>query len=66
MFLVVALVVGIIAGPLVANGIDPYSWDDMNEITKQITRCVIAIQVFPHVQLMIKVMMLMCIRRSWL
>ncbi|KAI7875204.1 Sodium/hydrogen exchanger, partial [Lichtheimia hyalospora FSU 10163] len=41
----VALVVGIIAGPLVANGIDPYSWDDMNEITKQITRCVIAIQV---------------------
>lgn len=43
--IVVALVVGIIAGPLVANGIDPYSWDDMNEITKQITRCVIAIQV---------------------
>lgn len=41
----VAVVVGIIAGPLVANGINPYSWNDTDEITKQLTRCVIAIQV---------------------
>ncbi|KAI7858980.1 Cation/H+ exchanger, partial [Circinella umbellata] len=41
----VALIVGIIAGPLVANGLNPYDWDDTDEITKQITRCVIAIQV---------------------
>jgi len=41
----VAVIVGIIAGPLVANGINPYSWNDTDEITKQLTRCVIAIQV---------------------
>ncbi|CDS08464.1 hypothetical protein LRAMOSA09826 [Lichtheimia ramosa] len=41
----VALVVGIIAGPLVANGFNPYDWNDTDEITKEITRCVIAIQV---------------------
>ncbi|KAM3579389.1 Na+/H+ antiporter [Umbelopsis sp. WA50703] len=41
----VAVVVGIIAGPLVSNGINPYSWQDTDEITKQLTRCVIAIQV---------------------
>jgi hypothetical protein len=39
------VVVGILAGPLVANGINPYSWNDTDEITKQLTRCVIAIQV---------------------
>jgi hypothetical protein len=39
------VVVGIIAGPLVSNGINPYSWQDTDEITKQLTRCVIAIQV---------------------
>jgi hypothetical protein len=44
-FLVVAVVVGILAGPLVADGINPYSWNDTDEITKQFTRCVIAIQV---------------------
>lgn len=43
--LVVALFVGIIAGPLVSNGFDPYSWDGHDEITKQLTRCIIAIQV---------------------
>ncbi|KAJ2963939.1 hypothetical protein NQZ79_g1139 [Umbelopsis isabellina] len=41
----VAVVVGIIAGPLVSNGINPYNWQDTDEITKQLTRCVIAIQV---------------------
>ncbi|KAI9316984.1 Sodium/hydrogen exchanger family-domain-containing protein [Dichotomocladium elegans] len=41
----VALVVGIIAGPLVSNGFNPYQWGDTDEITKQITRCIIAIQV---------------------
>ncbi|KAI8149719.1 Sodium/hydrogen exchanger family-domain-containing protein [Fennellomyces sp. T-0311] len=41
----VALIVGIIAGPLVANGINPYSWENNDEITKQLTRCIIAIQV---------------------
>ncbi|OAD79245.1 hypothetical protein PHYBLDRAFT_14428, partial [Phycomyces blakesleeanus NRRL 1555(-)] len=41
----VAVIVGIIAGPLVTNGINPYSWRDNDEITKQLTRCIIAIQV---------------------
>ncbi|KAF7724950.1 hypothetical protein EC973_000531 [Apophysomyces ossiformis] len=41
----VAVIVGILAGPLVSNGINPYSWRDSDEITKQLTRCVIAIQV---------------------
>ncbi|KAG0168693.1 hypothetical protein DFQ28_000847 [Apophysomyces sp. BC1034] len=41
----VAVIVGILAGPLVTNGINPYSWRDSDEITKQLTRCVIAIQV---------------------
>ncbi|KAI7858463.1 Cation/H+ exchanger, partial [Circinella umbellata] len=41
----VALLVGIIAGPLVSGGINPYVWDDNDEITKQLTRCIIAIQV---------------------
>ncbi|KAI9271542.1 Sodium/hydrogen exchanger family-domain-containing protein [Phascolomyces articulosus] len=41
----VALLVGIIAGPLVSNGINPYGWDNNDEITKQLTRCIIAIQV---------------------
>lgn len=41
----VAVVVGIIAGPLVTNGFNPYSWDHHDEITKQLTRCIIAIQV---------------------
>ncbi|KAI9361356.1 Sodium/hydrogen exchanger family-domain-containing protein [Pilaira anomala] len=41
----VALVVGIIAGPLVSNGFDPNSWDDSDEITKELTRCILAIQV---------------------
>ncbi|KAI8074530.1 Sodium/hydrogen exchanger family-domain-containing protein [Gongronella butleri] len=41
----VALIVGIIAGPLVANGFSPTTWDDTDEITKELTRCVIAIQV---------------------
>ncbi|KAF7721326.1 hypothetical protein EC973_004870 [Apophysomyces ossiformis] len=41
----VALFVGVIAGPLVSNGFDPYSWQDHDEITKQLTRCIIAIQV---------------------
>lgn len=36
---------GIIAGPLVTNGINPYSWEGNDEITKQLTRCVIAVQV---------------------
>lgn len=45
LLLVVALLVGIIAGPIAANGFNPYSWNDTDEITKQITRCVIAIQV---------------------
>jgi hypothetical protein len=43
--LVVALIVGIIAGPLVSNGFDPNSWDDHSEITKELTRCILAIQV---------------------
>ncbi|KAG0767784.1 hypothetical protein G6F62_000682 [Rhizopus arrhizus] len=41
----VALVVGIIAGPLVSNGFNPLSWDDHDEITKELTRCILAIQV---------------------
>ncbi|KAI8089555.1 Sodium/hydrogen exchanger family-domain-containing protein [Halteromyces radiatus] len=41
----VALIVGIIAGPLVTNGFNPYSWENTDEITKELTRCVIAIQV---------------------
>jgi NhaP-type Na+/H+ or K+/H+ antiporter len=41
---VVALIVGIIAGPLVANGFDPNSWQDSDEITKELTRCILAIQ----------------------
>ncbi|KAI8335698.1 Sodium/hydrogen exchanger family-domain-containing protein [Chlamydoabsidia padenii] len=41
----VALIVGIIAGPLVSNGFNPYSWDNTDMITKELTRCVIAIQV---------------------
>ncbi|KAG0164700.1 hypothetical protein DFQ28_009919 [Apophysomyces sp. BC1034] len=41
----VALFVGIIAGPLVSGGFDPYSWQNADEITKQLTRCIIAIQV---------------------
>jgi hypothetical protein len=42
---VVAVIVGIIAGPLVTNGFNPYSWEGHDEITKQLTRCIIAIQV---------------------
>ncbi|EPB82236.1 hypothetical protein HMPREF1544_11041 [Mucor circinelloides 1006PhL] len=41
----VALIVGIIAGPLVSNGFDPNSWNDADEITKELTRCILAIQV---------------------
>ncbi|ORY98855.1 Sodium/hydrogen exchanger family-domain-containing protein [Syncephalastrum racemosum] len=41
----VALIVGIIAGPLVSNGFNPYEWDGTDEFTKEITRCIIAIQV---------------------
>ncbi|ORZ12755.1 Sodium/hydrogen exchanger family-domain-containing protein [Absidia repens] len=41
----VALIVGIIAGPLVSNGFNPYSWQNPDTITKELTRCVIAIQV---------------------
>ncbi|KAG1052448.1 hypothetical protein G6F43_005420 [Rhizopus delemar] len=41
----VALIVGIIAGPLVSNGFSPLSWDDHDEITKELTRCILAIQV---------------------
>jgi NhaP-type Na+/H+ or K+/H+ antiporter len=37
--------VGIIAGPLVSNGFDPLSWADHDEITKELTRCILAIQV---------------------
>lgn len=40
-----ALIVGIIAGPLVSNGFSPLSWDDHDEITKELTRCILAIQV---------------------
>ncbi|KAG0766417.1 hypothetical protein G6F24_003632 [Rhizopus arrhizus] len=40
----VALIVGIIAGPLVSNGFSPLSWDDHDEITKELTRCILAIQ----------------------
>lgn len=43
--LVVAVLVGIIAGPLVTGGFDPNSWAEHDEITKQLTRCIIAIQV---------------------
>ncbi|KAI9483170.1 MAG: hypothetical protein EXX96DRAFT_132848 [Benjaminiella poitrasii] len=41
----VALIVGIIAGPLVSNGFNPSHWDDADEITKELTRCILAIQV---------------------
>ncbi|KAI9315659.1 Cation/H+ exchanger, partial [Dichotomocladium elegans] len=41
----VAVIVGIIAGPLVSNGINPCVWENSDEVTKQLTRCVIAIQV---------------------
>ncbi|ORX47234.1 Sodium/hydrogen exchanger, partial [Hesseltinella vesiculosa] len=41
----VALIVGIVSGPLVTNAINPYTWHDNDEITKQLTRCIIAIQV---------------------
>ncbi|CEP10045.1 hypothetical protein [Parasitella parasitica] len=41
----VALIVGIIAGPLVSNGFNPNGWDDSDEITKELTRCILAIQV---------------------
>lgn len=44
-YIVVAVIVGIIAGPLVTNGFNPYSWENPDEITKQLTRCIIAIQV---------------------
>lgn len=42
---VVAVVFGVLAGPLVANGLDPHTWRDYHEITKQLTRCIIAVQV---------------------
>ncbi|KAI9243462.1 Cation/H+ exchanger, partial [Sporodiniella umbellata] len=41
----VALIVGIIAGPLVANGFSPLSWKEHDVITKELTRCILAIQV---------------------
>ncbi|CAO3683334.1 unnamed protein product [Rhizopus microsporus] len=41
----IALLVGVLAGPLVVNGLNPYTWKDYHEITKQLTRCIIAIQV---------------------
>ncbi|CAO3589404.1 unnamed protein product [Absidia cylindrospora] len=41
----VALVVGIISGPLVTNAISPNTWEGSDEITKQLTRCIIAVQV---------------------
>ncbi|KAG1145055.1 hypothetical protein G6F37_002890 [Rhizopus arrhizus] len=41
----VAVVFGVLAGPLVANGLDPHTWRDYHEITKQLTRCIIAVQV---------------------
>ncbi|ORZ12352.1 Cation/H+ exchanger, partial [Absidia repens] len=41
----VALVVGIISGPLVTNAINPNAWEGSDEITKQLTRCIIAVQV---------------------
>lgn len=44
LLVVVALIVGIIAGPLVSNGFDPNSWQDADEITKELTRCILAIQ----------------------
>lgn len=40
-----ALIVGIIAGPLVSNGFSPLQWEDHDEITKELTRCILAIQV---------------------
>lgn len=42
---VVAVLFGVLAGPLVANGLDPHTWRDYHEITKQLTRCIIAVQV---------------------
>ncbi|KAI8336556.1 Sodium/hydrogen exchanger family-domain-containing protein [Chlamydoabsidia padenii] len=41
----VALVIGIISGPLVTNAINPYNWPGNDEFTKQLTRCIIAVQV---------------------
>ncbi|RUP50487.1 Sodium/hydrogen exchanger family-domain-containing protein, partial [Jimgerdemannia flammicorona] len=41
----VAVVVGIIAGPLCANVIDPFQWNNMDLFTKELTRVTIAIQV---------------------
>jgi NhaP-type Na+/H+ or K+/H+ antiporter len=45
LYIVIALLVGVLAGPLVVNGLNPYTWKDYHEITKQLTRCIIAIQV---------------------
>ncbi|KAI9276283.1 Cation/H+ exchanger, partial [Sporodiniella umbellata] len=41
----VAVLVGIIVGPAVSNFMNPYHWQNYQEITKQLTRCIIAIQV---------------------
>ncbi|OZJ04209.1 hypothetical protein BZG36_02973 [Bifiguratus adelaidae] len=41
----VAIVIGIIAGPLAANVVDPLAWGNTDAITTEFTRVVIAIQV---------------------
>ncbi|RUS12840.1 Sodium/hydrogen exchanger family-domain-containing protein, partial [Endogone sp. FLAS-F59071] len=42
---VLAVVVGIVVGPLCANVIDPFHWTDTDIFTKELTRVTIAIQV---------------------
>lgn len=42
---VIAIAIGIIAGPVCANLIDVVKWGDVNEITLEFTRVVIAVQV---------------------
>lgn len=59
-WLVVALIVGIIAGPLVADGFNPYNWPGTDEITKELTRCVIAIQVWLSFHMVCYVLTLSC------
>ncbi|CAO3683643.1 unnamed protein product [Rhizopus stolonifer] len=42
---IVAVAVGVCVGPLGSNLMNPQEWQNYHEITKQLSRCVIAIQV---------------------
>lgn len=59
--IVLAVVVGIIAGPLCANVIDPFHWTDMDIFTRELTRVTIAIQVWSVITLLNPVCFSRCI-----